>query len=152
MKLFIMRHGEAGWYAQDQQRELTDIGKHQVAQVAAQLAESDIRPGLIWCSPLVRAQQTAAIVAERLNCPIEEKLFLTPDDDPARCLEALLINTASPLLLVSHMPLVSLLTGLLVQGQRSGLGFMTSQAVLLDVPISGLGCADLENQFFPAFS
>jgi phosphohistidine phosphatase SixA len=149
MKLFIMRHGEAGWHTQDEQRALTDEGRQQVARVATQLAESDSRPELIWCSPLVRARQTAAIVAERLNCPIEEKLFITPDDDPARCLDALLANTASPLLLVSHMPLVGSLTSLLVNGHRRGAAFMTAQAVLLGMPIVGPGCADLKNQFFP---
>jgi len=149
MKLLIMRHGEAGWHTQDDQRELTDAGRQQVARVAALLAESDSRPELIWCSPLVRARQTAAIVAERLNCPIEEKLFITPDDDPARCLDALLANTASPLLLVSHMPLVGSLTSLLIDGHRRGAAFMTAQAVLLDMPIAGPGCADLKNQFFP---
>lgn len=149
MKLFIMRHGEAGRHAQDDQRELTDVGRQQVARVAAQLAESDSRPELIWCSPLVRARQTAAIVAERLNCPVKEKLFITPDDDPARCLDALLASTTSPLLLVSHMPLVGVLTSLLTDGHRRGAAFMTAQAVLLSMPIVGPGCADLKNQFFP---
>lgn len=149
MKLLIMRHGEAGWHTQDEQRELTDAGRQQVARVAAQLAESDSRPELIWCSPLVRARQTAAIVAERLNCSIEEKLFITPDDDPARCLDALLASTASPLLLVSHMPLVGVLTSLLTDGHRRGAAFMTAQALLLDMPVVGPGCADLKDQFFP---
>ncbi|PFG08727.1 MULTISPECIES: phosphohistidine phosphatase SixA [unclassified Marinobacter] len=149
MKLLIMRHGEAGWHTQDEQRELTDVGRQQVARVAGQLAESDSRPKLIWCSPLVRARQTAAIVAERLNCSVEEKRFITPDDDPARCLEALLASTASPLLLVSHMPLVGVLTSLLTDGHRRGAAFMTAQAVLLDMPVVGPGCADLKNQFFP---
>lgn len=149
MKLFIMRHGEAGWHTQDQQRELTDVGRKQVARVAARLAEHHSRPEIIWCSPLIRARQTAAIIAERLNCPIAEKLFITPDDDPSRCLDALLSNTASSLLLVSHMPLVGALTGLLVSGNRRGPAFMTGQAVLLDMPVTGAGCADLKDQFFP---
>ena len=149
MKLLIMRHGEAGWHAQDEQRELTDAGRQQVARVAAQLAEGNCRPEIIWCSPLVRARQTAAIVAERLNCPIEEKLFITPDDDPARCLDALLVNTASPLLLVSHMPLVGVLTSLLTEGHRRSSVFITAQAVLLDMSAVGPGCADLKNRFLP---
>ena len=149
MKLLIMRHGEAGRHSQDDQRELTNAGRQQVARVAAQLAESDSRPELIWCSPLVRARQTAAIVAEILNCPVEEKLFITPDDDPAHCLGALLANTASPLLLVSHMPLVGVLTSLLTEGDRRGAAFMTAQAVLLDMATVGPGCADLKTCFSP---
>ena len=149
MKLLIMRHGEAGRHAQDEQRELTDVGRQQVARVATQLAESDSRPELIWCSPLVRARQTAAIVAEILNCPVEEKRFITPDDDPAHCLGALLANTTSPLLLVSHMPLVGVLTSLLTDGHRRGAAFVTAQAVLLDTPVVGLGRAELKTRFSP---
>jgi phosphohistidine phosphatase len=68
-----MRHGEAGWHTLDQQRELTEAGRLQVANVAAQIADSPFRPVQLWASPLVRAQQTAAIVSEVLNCPVREK-------------------------------------------------------------------------------
>ena len=149
MHLIIMRHGEAGWHTLDQDRELTEAGREGVAAVAAQIAESPWRPKLIWCSPLTRARQTAAIVSEVLNCSVEEKLFITPDDDPGQCLDALLENHESPLMLVSHMPLVGSLSTLLVDGHRKGIPFMTSQAVLLDMPVVGPGCADLKAQFLP---
>jgi hypothetical protein len=45
--------------------------------------------------------------------------------------------------------LVGSLTSLLIDGHRRGAAFMTAQAVLLDMPIAGPGCADLKNQFFP---
>lgn len=145
----IMRHGEAGWHTLDQQRELTEVGRQGVAEVAAQIAGSPWRPAAIWSSPYTRARQTAAIVAEVLNCPIIEKPFITPDDDPGKCLDALLDNELSPLLIVSHMPLVGSLSTLLVDGHRKGIPFMTSQAVLLDLPVVGPGCGDLKAQFLP---
>jgi phosphohistidine phosphatase len=144
-----MRHGEAGWHTLDQQRELTEAGRLQVAGVAAQIAESPFRPGLIWASPLIRAQQTAAIVSEVLNCPVDEKDFLTPDSDPGQCLNELPETACSPLMLVSHMPFVGSLATLLVDGHRRGIPFMTAQAVLLDIPVTGPGCADLKAQFLP---
>jgi len=149
MNLVIMRHGEAGWHSIDQQRELTEMGRRDVASVAAGIAESPFRPELIWCSPYIRARQTAAIIAEVLNCPVEEKLFITPDDDPGRCLDALLENHVSPLMIVSHMPFVGALSTLLVDGHRRGIPFMPSQAVALDMPVVGPGCADLKSQFLP---
>lgn len=149
MQLIIMRHGEAGWHSLDQQRTLTESGRRQVAETAAQIADSPWRPELIWSSPYVRAQQTAAIVAEILNCPVEEKAFITPEDNPGLCLEALLENRHAPLMLVSHMPLVGILSTLLIDGHRRGLPFMTSQAVVLDMPVVGPGCADLKAQFLP---
>ena len=80
---------------------------------------------------------------------MEEKPFLTPDDDPGLCLDALLEHQTSPLLLVAHMPLVGSLSTLLVDGHRHGIPFMTSQAVVLDMPVVGPGCADLKAQFLP---
>jgi phosphohistidine phosphatase len=52
-------------------------------------------------------------------------------------------------MLVSHMPLVGGLATLLVDGHRKGIPFMTAQAVLLDMPVSGPGCADVKAQFLP---
>lgn len=149
MQLIIMRHGEAGWHTLDQERELTEAGRAGVATVAAQIAKSPWRPKRIWSSPYVRARQTAAIASELLNCPIEECGFITPDDDPGRCLDALLEAQVSPLMLVSHMPFVGSLSTLLVDGHRKGIPFMTAQAVLLNMPVVGPGCADLKAQFLP---
>ena len=149
MQLLIMCHGEAGWHTLDQERELTEAGRLGVAEVAARIAESPWRPNLIWSSPYVRARQTAAIVSEILNCPVEEKMFITPDDDPGECLDALIEHHESPLLIVSHMPLVGGLATLLVDAHRRGIPFMTSQAVMLDMPVVGPGCADLKAQFLP---
>lgn len=149
MHLIVMRHGEAGWHSIDQQRELTEAGRAGAAAVAADIAESPWRPELIWCSPLVRARQTAAIASEILNCPVTEVPFITPDDDPGVCLDALMEAAESPLMLVSHMPFVGALSTLLVDGHRRGIPFMTSQAVLLEMPVVGPGCADLRAQFLP---
>ncbi|MDX1456010.1 MAG: histidine phosphatase family protein [Marinobacter sp.] len=149
MNLVIMRHGEAGWHTLDQQRELTEAGRMGTAVVARKLAESPWRPDIIWSSPLVRAHQTSTIVSEILNCPIIEKSFLTPDDDPGHCLNQLIENPIDSLMIVSHMPFVGALATLLVDGHRHGIPFMTSQAVLLDMPIAGPGCADLRAQFLP---
>lgn len=149
MQLLIMRHGEAGWHSLDQERTLTEAGRSQAAECAAQIAASPWRPEQIWSSPYVRARQTAAIVSEILNCPVEEKAFITPDDDPGLLFDALLENQFSPLMLISHMPLVGSLATLLVDGHRRGIPFMTAQAVVLDMPVIGPGCADLKTQFLP---
>ena len=149
MQLIIMRHGEAGYHSLDGQRELTEYGRQTAADVAAKIAESPWRPETIWCSPLVRARQTAAIASEILNCPIVEKDFITRDDDPGRCLDAILDAQDSPLMIVSHMPLVGSLATLFVDGHRKGIPLMTAQAIVLDMPVVGPGCADLKTQFMP---
>lgn len=149
MKLIIMRHGEAGYHSRDRQRELTEYGRQTVAEVAAEIAESRWRPEAIWCSPLVRARQTAAIASEILNCPVIEKDFITPDADPGTSLDALLETADSQLMIVSHMPLAGSLATLFTDGHRRGIPLMTAQAIVLDMPVVGPGCADLKAQFFP---
>lgn len=149
MHLLIMRHGEAGWHTLDHERTLTEAGRLQAAECAKQIAASSWRPERIWSSPYVRARQTAAIASEILNCPVEEKPFITPEDDPGLCLNALLEHPPVPLMLVSHMPLVGSLSTLLVDGHRRGIPFMTAQAVVLDMPVVGPGCADVKTQFLP---
>jgi phosphohistidine phosphatase len=147
VQLIIMRHGEAGFHSVDDQRELTEYGRRSVAEVAAQIGESPWRPLAMWCSPLVRAQQTAAIVSKILNCPVQEKNFITPDDDPGKCLDAILEAPDSPLMIVSHMPLVGSLATLFVDGHKKGIPMITAQAIVLDIPVAGPGYADLKAQF-----
>lgn len=149
MRIIVMRHGEAGWHSMDQQRELTESGRMACAHVASDISQSKWRPELIWCSNLVRAQQTAAIVSEVLNTPVKVRDFLTPDHDPGLCLDELLHGDQLPqtLMIVSHMPLVGSLSTLLVDGHRRGIPFMTSQAVVINMPIMGPGCGDLKAQF-----
>ncbi|ACZ31448.1 Phosphoglycerate mutase [Xylanimonas cellulosilytica DSM 15894] len=58
-RLSIARHGEADAFG-----SLTDTGRHQAARLGERLAAQPI--DVIWHSPLPRAQETAAIVAEHL--------------------------------------------------------------------------------------
>lgn len=149
MKLMIMRHGEAGAHAMDAQRSLTPRGQAETELVTAQVAASTWRPAAIWSSPLVRAQQTAAIVAPRFGLTIKSFGQLTPDSSP-RVLIDMLQNYAGdePLLLVSHMPLVGDLTAILTEGQGSCF-FSTSQLVCLEMELAAAGLAELRQSFEP---
>lgn len=150
LNLLIMRHGEAGWNAIDHDRTLTETGRAESAFVARQIAGSPWKPTVIWASPLVRARETAAIVAEVLGCPVVEKDFITPEDDPGVCLDALLeVPAAECPLLVSHMPFVGTLSTLLIDGHRQGMSFITSQAIALELPVTGPGCGELKERFLP---
>jgi phosphohistidine phosphatase len=71
MILFLLRHGLAGeretWAQGDSLRPLTSQGKKQMEQEAQTMAELGLDFDLILTSPLVRAYQTAEIVARKLN-------------------------------------------------------------------------------------
>ncbi len=76
MKLYLIRHGIAhNLYEEDitldSQRKLTSQGKNQLKTIGTGLNRLKIQPDIICSSPLVRAKQTAEILAHTINFPKE---------------------------------------------------------------------------------
>ena len=70
MKLSVMRHGPAqddSPSGRDADRALTPAGRERVRAIAKALMDADEHPFFILSSPLVRAVETAEIVAEVTN-------------------------------------------------------------------------------------
>lgn len=71
MKCFFLRHGIAAepdeWQGADFDRPLTDEGRKRMAREALTMAKLSLDLDIILTSPLVRAKQTAAIVAKELK-------------------------------------------------------------------------------------
>lgn len=152
MQLIIMRHGEAGSHSIDTQRALTMRGVEQAQQVAGELRNSGIRPSAIWSSPYVRARQTANVVTETLGVPTFTQNTLTPDSDPRAVLGSLQAEADfDTLMLVSHMPFVEMLTGLLLDGRTAGYPYSTGQARILELTYPAVSCGIFLKQF-PATS
>ena len=119
MILYFIRHGEAGHVApSDFERTLTTRGEGTVHGVGRTLSGMIGRVHGIFASPLVRAQQTAAILAEYFDkAAIETCDHLTPGADPAKLLGELRHCTNdSNILLVSHEPFVSTCVSYLTYG------------------------------------
>lgn len=143
MRLWLLRHGQAGPYVHsgDHLRELTERGRAEVLHAAGHLLGETLDAILV--SPYVRAQQTADLVHEALGR--EQVLFtvdgITPDDDPRAALGMLAERREQNLLVVTHMPLVGALAGLLVHGHlQQPLPFNTATLALLEgeMPLAGL--------------
>jgi len=66
-RLFLMRHGQAGFAGTDRERPLTAQGRAQAARIGAILAHRGVEQ--ILCSPAVRTGQTAAGL--RLPAPVK---------------------------------------------------------------------------------
>jgi phosphohistidine phosphatase len=83
--LYLIRHGiavEREAYAEDRDRPLTAEGRHKTTQVAKRLHNLGLRFDRLQASPLVRAQQTAALFGEIFeHCPIETAEQLAPNGD-----------------------------------------------------------------------
>lgn len=125
MKLYLLRHGDAAdqsdsRYATDAARPLTPKGIKRTRQLANGLRQMDITFDVIFSSPLVRARQTAEIVARSLK--LEKHLRLTNHLAPEGAFVDIVaqIENVRPvsktLLLVGHEPFLSGLISLLCTG------------------------------------
>ena len=125
LRLYFLRHGQAGsrteWQEDDSARPLTTEGKRRMKREAATMRKLVLPLDLIVSSPLIRARQTAEIVAETLGLTarLVTDSRLEPGFDP-RQLKALLTahRDASALMLVGHEPDFSETIGHLIGGGR----------------------------------
>ena len=148
--VLIMRHGEAAPGFPDHARPLTPRGEREADTMARWLAsrveQGELALPMLYASPYVRAQQTAQRISDALGVPLNTLSFITPEDPPSDVSEWLLTHRDdAPIMLVSHMPLVGDLAGLLVEGAPSqGVGFPTAAIAELEADVWAAGCAQLK--------
>ena len=152
MRLWLLRHGEAEPRARsDAERPLTAAGREEVLSAAAHLLGRPLTT--IIASTYLRAQQTAALVAEALGFAggIITVPWLTPDDDPRAVVGQLDDFELGECLLVSHNPLLGHLAGLLLHGHlQSPLPLQTASLAGLDGDFIAAGLMRLGELHHPA--
>jgi phosphohistidine phosphatase len=119
MKIYFLRHGEADWpewNRPDDERPLTKKGKKEVVRVAEFLADHEVNPAVILSSPLPRAYQTAAILAETLEMQVTEEPALAPGFDSKKLAVLLKQYAGQDVLLVGHEPSFSEAIAALTRG------------------------------------
>lgn len=142
MQLLIIRHGiaeDGEMFAatgkDDSLRPLTKRGKRKMREVAAGLREIVETVDLLAASPLVRAQQTAKIVARAYDdMAVNTVEALSPESSPAS-LVAWLDGHASAnvVAVVGHEPhLGMLVTWLMTKARESRVELTKGGAALLD--------------------
>jgi phosphohistidine phosphatase len=147
--VLIMRHGEAAPGYPDYARRLTPRGELEAGKMARWLAqrvaEGELPLPRLYASPYARAQQTAQTLCDALGNSLETLDFITPDDSPSAVSDWLLNQPdGAPIMLISHMPLVGDLAGLLVDGSPAqGIGFPTAAIAELEADVWAAGCAQL---------
>jgi len=119
-ELLLLRHAHAGdsttWPGDDDLRPLTEKGRRQAERLGRLLATAGVAPDAVLASPLVRARETAEIVADVLDVPVRLDVRLGEPLDLAT-VERILDDAGDPgrPLLVGHDPdfsdLVSELVG-----------------------------------------
>jgi phosphohistidine phosphatase len=121
MDLYLVQHGEARPEAEDPERPLTAQGVETVRRMASWAAQIGVRVDQIRHSGKRRAEQTAALLAERLS-PSNGAIAvegLKPNDDVRPMAEALRAEHG-PVMLIGHLPFLGHLASLLVAGNPEG--------------------------------
>jgi phosphohistidine phosphatase len=149
MEILLIRHAQAVDEAPglgDAGRWITVKGRKLTRKVARWIAESDKRrPVTIWTSPLVRAVQTAEILASEVGYKGELQACaqLSPGHDPGDLIKLLgTEGLEGPLALVGHEPSLSLIVTALL-GDIGFTGFKKSGVLGLrwEPPATGDGSA-----------
>lgn len=156
MKLYLLRHAEAVDATEtpsgtDEERALTPRGRRRARALAHALRQRGIACDLIWTSPLVRARQTADILARGLRVgrpPVVVEL-LAPDQPPRPLIAELqgLRPLPDALMLVGHEPHLSRLAALLCTGDPEGLDLTLKKCGLCRLELDNVRagrCATLE--------
>jgi phosphohistidine phosphatase len=123
MELYLLRHAHAGdpaaWDGPDDRRPLSDKGVRQAERLGRFLADIGFETDAIITSPMVRATQTAQVVAERLGKPVSEDARLA-GGVTLGTLEAVFRAAGDPqrAMIVGHDPDFSELVALLCDGAR----------------------------------
>jgi phosphohistidine phosphatase len=125
MELYLIRHGLAQPLGNkndfaDEKRALTSQGRERMREVARGLRKLAVKPELILTSPLVRATETAEIVADTVGVD-KQMLLITANLAPGSVFEQLLAEIkdkrAESVVLVGHEPDLGELAGLIISGE-----------------------------------
>lgn len=146
MLIYLMRHGQAESLApSDRARALTEIGQQEVACVANSLRNSCPPVQAVFASPFVRARETAVTVSQ--NWLGENRIEIHDCLIPGGAFERILpvIDDAGhdAVLIVSHMPGISCLGGILTDADPNcGPGFSPAGIMCIETETAapGLGC------------
>jgi phosphohistidine phosphatase len=129
MRVHLCRHAEAAPGAPDELRQLTSAGALAAAALGTRLATEEPRPAVVLTSPLVRARQTAEILAEALEVRVLVDTRLAPGASAAD-LRAAVHGLEEPVVAVGHQPDCSEIAEVLT-GER--VGFAPGGVLALDV-------------------
>ena len=142
MKIYLVRHGIAsetlgGNIRRDAERPLTEEGRVQTENVARGLQTIGVKPDYMLCSPLVRARQTAEIIAEVFG--VKDKLTVANELSPGVSPDAIYkvineLRRVEELFLVGHHPDVSVIAqALLWSGPDLDIPFEKAGVARIDV-------------------
>lgn len=144
MFAYLIRHGiavnrGAAGVLDDRSRELTPQGIQKMGRNAAALARLRLVIDEIWTSPLMRARQTADIVAKNLNLTGKPRVVkaLSPGGDCRQLIQRLSQYVdRGGVALIGHEPDLGKLASFLLTGSSSG---------FVEFKKGGIACIEVED-------
>ena len=130
MDLFILRHGKAGESStenNDNTRTLTIGGRKEIKDIGRWMRKEKFRFDIIATSPLMRANETAGIIAKILD--LKDKLEVWDELAPGGDLDTICYHAAqygndASILMVGHEPALSeLVSRIISHGGTTSVSF-----------------------------
>ncbi len=103
MRIYLCRHAQAAAGEPDELRELTSVGLEQARALGERLAALPAPPRLVLTSPLARARQTGAELADATGATVRVEAALAPGATAAALIDAI-AGEAGPVATVGHQP------------------------------------------------
>ncbi len=101
MRLFLVRHAHSAPGEPDDLRPLTPRGRDEARELGKRLAAA--RPDTVVSSPLLRARQTAAVIAKVAGAELRVDERLAPGSSADRLLETV-AGAGATVVAVGHQP------------------------------------------------
>ena len=121
MRIILLRHGHSVSAAEagnvDEDRYLTQMGREQARRAGQWLSgRTELLPGRVWASPLVRTIQTAELAVVSWGAPgaVESRRALAHQDNSAVVHALQVLGKSATVMLVGHLPQMGDLARILV--------------------------------------
>ena len=118
MRIILIRHGDAYSSNENPQRPLTEQGIAKAKKIGTFLRNTDLNPSLVYCSPKLRAKQTAEIIVEAMNLDknvLEENDKILPNGNVEEFFDDVK-DFDFDIIVVSHLPFVSFFASFVLSG------------------------------------
>ena len=103
MRLYLVRHAEAAPGKPDELRPLTSRGRRDARALGRRLHEQGVHVDAVLSSPILRARETAAAIAEELGVEAEAVEALGPGATDADVVAAI-EGRGATIVAVAHQP------------------------------------------------
>lgn len=154
--LFLMRHGDAPQARTDRERMLSELGQQQCREMSNHLEGLSL--SRVITSDYQRAIDSANLVTESFQGSLEylQNELLRPMANAKKalnfiCDELESLDPQGSLLVVCHMPLISELASLAIDGNlKNHYSFSCASLMKLNTDFASLGCFNFLDHFKPS--